>query len=192
MKLCETPATRSPDPFGKEREVGRYTCLTYHERMDGTTAAVIIAVGVRSIQGQLNQQFTYIVPAGMQLQPGTRATFFPQDLWDKAQKNVKLEKSEETRLKAMILPYARCQSNGCTVETEATSELIADLKGHGGLLVFAINSTGQPVAFPISLNGFAETHEGAPVNNELYYKARSDLIQKILARQKGGGDGAKR
>jgi invasion protein IalB len=191
VRLCEVPATRSPDSFGKEREIGQQTCLTYHERMDGNTAMVIIAVGVRSIQGQHSQQFTFTVPAGMQLQPGTRATFFPQDLWDKAQKNVKIEKDDEARLRTMNFPYARCQSNGCTVETEATPELVGNLKGHGGLVVFAINSTGQPIAFPIPLNGFAQAHDGAPVNNELYYKARSDLIQKILARKKNA-DGANR
>ena len=58
VKLCETPSSRNPDAFGKEQVVGKYTCLTHHERIDGKTAAVLVAAGVRSVQGDLKQQFT--------------------------------------------------------------------------------------------------------------------------------------
>ena len=37
-----------------------------------------------------------MVPLGMMLQPGMRATLYPKDMWDKAQKN---EKIDEAKLK---------------------------------------------------------------------------------------------
>jgi invasion protein IalB len=184
VKLCETPASASPDMFGKRRDAGKYTCMTHHERLDGNTAAVLIAAGIRHIQGQPRQQFNVIVPPGMQQPPGMRLSFFPNDLWDKLQRNVKLEKYEEARVKVFPLPYARCISTGCAGEMEITPDFMTYLRSNGGLLVYAIGSNGQPIAFPVPLNGFREAYDGAPVDNARYHKARADVIQQIKARQK--------
>lgn len=184
VKLCETPSSRSQDAFGKEQAAGRYTCLTYHERMDGKTAAVIVAAGVRSVQGDMKQQFTAMVPLGVQQPPGMRIVFYPHDLWERAQKGQKIEKTDEARLRTFSMAYARCGSAGCAGETDVTPDLLNNLKNSAGALLFAIKSDGQPVGFPVPLTGFRETHEGSPTDSARYHKARNDLIQQINARQR--------
>ncbi len=169
--------------FGKRRDVGRYTCMTHHERIDGNTAAVLVAAGLRHIQGQPRQQFNVIVQPGMQPQPGMRLSFFPYDLWDKAQRSVKLEKYEEARLRTVAMPSMHCQASGCAAEIDITPDLMTTLRSNAGVLVFAIAASGQPVAFPVPLNGFREAYDGPPVDSARYHRARDDLIAKIRARQ---------
>ena len=116
----------------------------------------------------------------MMLQPGMRATLYPKDMWDKAQKN---EKVDESKLKPLSLAYTLCHPAGCTAETEATAELLNDLKKGGGLMVFAINAAGAPAAFPVPLVGFEQSYAGAPVDPKKYSEARRSLMQQIAQRQ---------
>src|SRR5262245_9168739 len=121
-----------------------------------------------------------MVPLGIMLQPGMRATLYPKDLWEKAQKN---EKIDESKLKPVSLAYTLCHPAGCTAETEATPDLLNDLKKGGGLMIFAINAAGAPAAFPVPLVGFEQSYAGAPVDSQKYSEARRTLMQQIAQRQ---------
>jgi len=121
-----------------------------------------------------------MVPLGMMLQPGMRATLYPKDMWDKAQKN---EKVDESKLKPLSLAYTLCHPAGCTAEAEATPDLLNDLKKGGGLMVFAINAAGAPAAFPVPLVGFEQSYGGPPVDSKKYSEARRSLMQQIAQRQ---------
>jgi len=101
-----------------------------------------------------------MVPLDMQIKPGLRASIYPKDQWELAQKNEKIDK---TKLKGIDLGYTLCHPAGCTAEVEATGELLHDLRTSGGLVVSATNSAGAPVAFPVPLVGFAEAFAGPPV-----------------------------
>jgi len=180
VKLCETATGVAKDKDGKEEKKELNICLTHHERLDGNTGMVLVSAAVRQVQGQDKQHFMVMVPLGMMLQAGMRATLYPKDAWEKVQKQ---EQVDESKLKGIKLAYTLCHPAGCTAEMEATPELLNDLKTGGGLVVFAINAAGAPVGFPVPLVGFDQSYAGAPVDNKQYGEARKALMQQIAARQ---------
>ncbi len=183
VKLCEQASGVIKDKDGKEQKKDVNICLTHHERLDGNTGMVLVSAAIRQIEGQEKQHFMVMVPLGMLIQAGMRATIYPKDLWEKAQKNEKLEKADESKLKGAKLAYTLCHPAGCTAEIEATPELIADLKTAGGVLVFAIDASGRAVGFPVPLTGFEQAYSGPPVDNKQYSEARKALMQQIAQRQ---------
>jgi invasion protein IalB len=183
VKLCEQASGVTKDKDGKELKKDVNICLTHHERLDGNTGMVLVSAAIRHIEGQDKQHFMVMVPLGMLIQAGMRATIYPKDLWEKAQKNEKIEKADEAKLKGAKLAYTLCHPAGCTAEIETTPELIADLKTGGGVLVFAIDASGRAVGFPVPLTGFEQAYSGAPVDNKQYSEARKALMQQIAQRQ---------
>ena len=137
MKLCEKATATQKTKDGKDEKKDLNICLTHHERLDGNSGMVLVSAAVRQVEGQDKQAFMVMVPLGMMLQPGMRATLYPKDMWDKAQKS---EKIDESKLKPLSLAYTLCHPAGCTAETEATPDLLNDLKKGGGLMIFAINA----------------------------------------------------
>jgi invasion protein IalB len=180
VKLCEKATATQKTKDGKEEKKDLNICLTHHERLDGNSGMVLVSAAVRQVEGQDKQAFMIMVPLGMMLQPGMRATLYPKDMWEKAQKS---EKVDESKLKPVSLAYTLCHPAGCTAETEATPDLLNDLKKGGGLMVFAINATGAPAAFPVPLIGFEQSYAGAPVDAKKYSEARRSLMQQIAQRQ---------
>ncbi len=183
VKLCEKATAVAKNKEGKEEKKDLNICLVHHERIDGNSGMVLVSAALRQIDGQDKQHFMVMVPLGMLLQPGMRATVFPKNLWDKVQKNEKIEKADEAKLKGLALQYTLCHMAGCTAEMEATPELLADLKGNGGLMVFAISAAGTPVAFPVPLGGFDQALAGQPVDTKKYGEARKALMIQIVERQ---------
>jgi len=184
VKLCEKATATAKNKDGKEEKKDLNICLTHHERLDGNSGMVLISAALRQIDGATDKQhFMVMVPLGMMLQPGMRATIFPKDSWAKVQKNEKIEKAEEAKMKAMKLEYTLCHAAGCTAEVEATPELVSTLKGSGGLMVFAFAASGAPVAFPVPLTGFEQALAGQPVDTKKYGEARKSLMMQIAQRQ---------
>jgi invasion protein IalB len=180
VKLCEKVTATNRDKEGKEEKKDLNICLTHHERLDGNTGMVLVSAALRQVEGQEKQHFMVMVPLGMLLQPGMRATVYPKDMWEKIQKN---EKVDDSNLKQVKLAYSLCHPAGCTAEIDATPELLNDLKTGGGMVVFVINAAGVALPFPVPLNGFATSYAGAPVDTQKYSEARRALMQQIAARQ---------
>lgn len=180
VKLCEKVSAVGKDKAGKDEKKELNICLTHHERLDGNTGMVLVSAAVRQVEGQDKQHFMIMVPLGMLIQPGMRASIYPKDLWALAQKN---EKVDESKLKGIKLGYTLCHPAGCTAEVEAPAELINDLKTSGGIVIFSINAGGQPVGFPVPLTGFEQAFAGGPVDNKQYGEARKQLMQQIAQRQ---------
>jgi invasion protein IalB len=180
VKLCEKATLQHKDKDGKDVKEEKNICLTHHERLDGNTGMVLVSAAIRQVEGNDKQQLMVMVPLGMAIQPGLRAAVYPKELWEKAQKN---EKIDEKQLKPVELKYSLCHPAGCTAEVEATKETIESLKTGGGLMVLAMNAAAQPVAFPVPLDGFNAAHAGAPVDNKAYAQARGKLMHQIRQRQ---------
>jgi invasion protein IalB len=180
VKLCEKVPVAAKDKDGKELKQEKSVCLTHHERLDGNTGMVLVSAAVRQVEGVDKQHLMVMVPLGMMIQPGVRAAVYSKELWEKVQKN---ENIEDSKLKPMALGYTLCHPAGCTAETEATADLLKELKAGGGLMIFAVNAVSQPIAFPVPLNGFDQAFAGAPVDNQKYSEARRALMQQIAQRQ---------
>ena len=169
IKLCEM---RSPP-----KDVG--VCMTLHERADGQTGEVLISAALRRTEGEDKEYFRVMLSSRLQVERDIHATIFPKQIWEKKirewlQKNAKLEqKSDGPNLQTFSLGLLRCPGSqslptgvaGCVAEVEATPDLLANLKGSGGLLVYFTSQTCNcQVAFPIPLVGFAEALGGPPTN----------------------------
>jgi len=187
VKLCEKATAATKDKDGKDEKKELNVCMTHHERIDGASGMVVVSAALQQlkVEGEAKdkQQFLVMVPTGMLLKPGMRATVFPKDLWAKVEKKEKIDKAEESKLKALTLDYTLCHAMGCTAEIEATPELISSLKTSGGLMVFALRASGAPVAFPVPLAGFEQALSGAPVDPKKYGEARKALMMQIAQRQ---------
>jgi invasion protein IalB len=183
VKLCEKATAQVKGKDGKDEKKDLNICLTHHERLDGNSGMVLVSAALRQIDGQDKPHFMVMVPLGMLIQPGMRATVFPKNLWEKVQKNEKIEKADESKLKGLQLAYTLCHAAGCTAEMEATPELIGDLKTNGGIMVFAISAAGSPVAFPVPLTGFEQALAGQAVDPKKYGEARKALMMQIAQRQ---------
>lgn len=187
VKLCEKATANTKNKEGKEEKKELNICMTHHERIDGTSGMVVVSAALQQLkvegEAQEKKQFLVMVPTGMLLKPGMRATIFPKDLWAKVEKNEKLDKTEESKLKALQLDYTLCHAMGCTAEIDAPDDLVNSLKTSGGLMVFTLRASGAPVAFPVPLAGFDQALAGAPVDPKKYGEARKALMMQIAQRQ---------
>ncbi|MEQ1647609.1 MAG: invasion associated locus B family protein [Hyphomicrobiaceae bacterium] len=180
VKLCEKAPFISKDKDGKEQKQERSICLTHHERIDAASGMVLVSAAIRQIEGGDKQHFMIMLPLGMALPPGMQAAIYPADMWDKIQKN---EKVDDTKLKPLKLAYTLCHAAGCTGEVEATAEVIGEIKKGAGMIVYAISANGQTVAFPVPLVGFDAALSGAAADNAEYSKQRRALMQQIAENQ---------
>ncbi len=180
VKLCEKAPIVLRDKEGKPTREQRNICLTHHERLDGNTGLVLVSAALRQVEGEEKQHLMLMVPLGMAIGPGLRATIYNADMWDKIQKS---EKFDDSKLEPIKFNYTLCHPAGCTAEIEATKEIIEGFKAGAGLMVLAINAQGQIVAFPVPLTGFSEALDGQPIDNQKYSEARKALMTQIAERQ---------
>ena len=180
VKLCEKAPLVKKDKDGKEVKEEKELCLTHHERLDGNTGMVLVSAAIREIKGQPKKSLMIMVPLGMAIPQGIRAAVYTKEQWAAASKN---EKIDEKTLKPIELKYSLCHPAGCTAETEATPEILAEMAKGGGLMVLAMNAAAQPVGFPVPLDGYNEATAGPPVDNKKYAEARSSLMKQIRERQ---------
>lgn len=181
VKLCEKAPILKKDKDGKDQKEEKNLCLTHHERLDGNTGMVLVSAAIREVEGQDKPSLMVMVPLGMALPPGIRAAIYTKEQWAAAAKN---EKIDDKALKPIELKYSLCHPAGCTAETEATKEIIEQMKAGGGLMILAMNAAAQPIGFPVPMDGFTEAMTGAPIDNEKYQKARGALMGQIRERQK--------
>jgi invasion protein IalB len=180
VKLCEKAPIVKKDKDGKDVKEEKELCLTHHERLDGNTGMVLVSAAIRKVEGQDKQSLMVMVPLGMAIPPGIRAAIYTKEQWAAAAKN---EKVDDKALKPIELKYSLCHPAGCTAETEATKEVLDQMKAGGGIMVLAMNAGAQPIGFPVPLDGFTEAEAGAPIDNKKYAEARGALMRSIRERQ---------
>jgi invasion protein IalB len=165
VKLCGPVQPRMREKataINQENKEEKKICLTHHDHLDDNTGMVLMSAAVLQIDGQDKHSFIVMVPLGMLLQPGMRATIYPKDAWDKVQMNDNIDETKLKGIKQIELVYTMCHVAGCTAEVEATGELLNDLRTSGSFVVSPTNSSGAPVNFVVPLAGFAEALAGPP------------------------------
>lgn len=181
VKLCEKAPFVGKDKDGKEIRQDKNICLTHHERLDASTGMVLISAAVRDIEGADKKHLMVMLPLGMAIPPGMQAGIYPADMWDKIQKN---EKVDDSKIQPVKLQYTLCHAAGCTAEVEATADLLKTISDNAGMIVYAVNGNGAPIAFPVPLNGFKEALNGAPADNAEYATKRTALMKQIAENRK--------
>lgn len=180
VKLCEKSPLVKKGEDGKEVKEEKNICLTHHERLDGNSGMVLVSAAIRQVEGSEHDHLMIMVPLGMAIPPGIKAAVYTKDQWEKASKN---EKIDDKDLKPVDLKFSLCHPSGCTAETEATKDIIEQMKSGGGIMVLAMNAQAQPIGFPVPLDGFTDAFAGKPVDNAEYKKARGQLMAQIRQRQ---------
>jgi invasion protein IalB len=185
VKLCDKGTLTGKDKEGKEEKKELNICMTHHERIDANSGMLILSAALHNtkVDGKETNHFRVMVPLGMLIPAGMRATVFPKDLWDKVVKNEKLEKADEGKVNGIKLGYTHCHQVGCVAEVEATPEVISTLKSNAGMRVFTISLSGAPIGFDVPLVGFDKALAGPPVDTKKYAEARKQLMQQIAQRQ---------
>src|SRR5690606_889489 len=102
VKLCEKAPIVLRDKEGKPTREQRNICLTHHERLDGNTGLVLVSAALRQVEGEDKQHLMVMVPLGMAIGPGLRATIYPAEQWDKIQKNEKFDDSKLTPIQVKL------------------------------------------------------------------------------------------
>ena len=155
-KFCLKGAPGQPaDPNAKE------VCFTGKDARVESGQPVAAAVIIEP-QGVDKKLLRVTLPLGMQLAHGTRV------IVDQNQ--------------PMTAPYVICFNNGCMADYEANAELIAKMKKGQGMVIQAINATGQPISLAMPLTDFAKAYDGPPTDPKVFEEQQKKLQEELQHR----------
>jgi invasion protein IalB len=160
---------------GQEADA-KQVCFTGKDARIESGMPVVAAVLIEP-ENEPKKILRVTLPLGMQLIHGTR---------------VIIDQNQP-----MTAPYVICFTNGCMADYEASTDMIAKMKKGQGLVVQAINSTGQPISLVMPLADFAKAYDGPPTDPKVFeaqqkkleeeLQHRADEARKKLEGQQGGG-----
>ena len=64
----------------------------------------------------------------------------------------------------------------------ADADMIGKLKKGQGLVIQAINSTGQPISLPMPLTDFAKAYDGPPTDPKVFEEQQKKLQEELQRR----------
>jgi invasion protein IalB len=188
VKLCEKQQQKGKDKDGKELTRDIDACVTLTEQIHPESGVVMVSAKYHQVKidGQEKQSLQLTVPLGVVLPFGAGVTIFPKDLWDKLQKNEKIEKADEEKLKAATIPltYTFCGQLGCNAEIEANADILGKLKAGAGFVVQTAHVQFGRVAQPVSLAGFPQALSNPPTDTKKFAEARTELMKQIYEHRK--------
>jgi invasion protein IalB len=82
----------------------------------------------------------------------------------------------------MTAPYVICFTNGCMADYEASADTITKMKAGQGLVVQAINSTGQPISLVLPLTDFGKAYDGPPTDPKVFEEQQKKLQEELQHR----------
>jgi invasion protein IalB len=145
---------------GQETDA-KQVCFTGKDARIESGMPVVAAVLIEP-EGETKKILRVTLPLGMQLVHGTRV-ILDQD-------------------QPMTAPYVICFTNGCMADYEASADLIGKMKKGQGLVVQAINSTGQPISLVLPLTDFAKAYEGPPTDPKVFEEQQKKLQEELQHR----------
>jgi invasion protein IalB len=139
----------------------KQVCFTGKDARIESGMPVVAAVLIEP-EGQERKVLRVTLPLGMQLVHGTR---------------VIIDQNQP-----MTAPYVICFTNGCMADYEANGDMIGKMKKGQGLVVQAINSTGQPISLVLPLADFAKAYEGPPTDPKVFEEQQRKLQEELQRR----------
>jgi invasion protein IalB len=160
VQLIYSPWTKfclknNQDPNSKQ------VCFTGKDARIESGMPVVAAVLIEP-EGEPKKILRVTLPLGMQLIHGTRV------IVDQNQ--------------PMTAPYVICFTNGCMADYDANADLIGKMKKGQGLVVQAINSTGQPISLVLPLSDFAKAYDGPPTDPKVFEEQQKKLQDELQRR----------
>ncbi len=143
------------DPNAKQ------VCFTGKDARIESGMPVVAAVLIEP-EGEPKKLLRVTLPLGMQLVHGTRV------IVDQNQ--------------PMTAPYVICFTNGCMADYDANTDLIGKMKKGQGLVIQAINSTGQPISLVLPLADFAKAYDGPPTDPKVFEEQQKKLQEELQRR----------
>jgi invasion protein IalB len=143
------------DPNAKQ------VCFTGKDARIESGMPVVAAVLIEP-QDEPKKILRVTLPLGMQLIHGTR---------------VIIDQNQP-----MTAPYVICFTNGCMADYEANSDMITKMKKGQGLVVQAINSTGQPISLVLPLGDFGKAYDGPPTDPKVFEEQQQKLQEELQRR----------
>jgi invasion protein IalB len=143
------------DPNAKQ------VCFTGKDARIESGMPVVAAVLIEP-EGETKKILRVTLPLGMQLIHGTRV------IVDQNQ--------------PMTAPYVICFTNGCMADYDASVDLIGKMKKGQGLIIQAINSTGQPISLALPLADFAKAYDGPPTDPKVFEEQQKKLQEELQRR----------
>ena len=139
----------------------KQVCFTGKDARIESGMPVVAAVLIEP-EGQERKVLRVTLPLGMQLVHGTR---------------VIIDQNQP-----MTAPYVICFTNGCMADYEANADMIGKMKKGQGLVVQAINSTGQPISLALPLADFAKAYDGPPTDPKVFEEQQRKLQEELQRR----------
>jgi len=144
----------------KEGDTGdKQVCIVRYEGLDTKTGATLITASVRTIEGQnkhhllvnIPTSYSLVMPVGVQ---------------------IRIDEDEPVQLQ-----YSICLPTNCQAEMDLPKEMLGKLREGRQMFVAAVNGQQKTIFFPLSLQGFAKTSDGSPVDNDAYQEAKRQMMQ---------------
>ncbi len=145
---------------GQEADA-KQVCFTGKDARIESGMPVVAAVLIEP-EGEPKKILRVTLPLGMQLVHGTR---------------VIIDQNQP-----LTAPYVICFTNGCMADYEASAEMIGKMKSGQGLVVQAINSTGQPISLVLPLSDFAKAYDGPPTDPKVFEDQQRKLQEELQRR----------
>jgi invasion protein IalB len=139
----------------------KQVCFTGKDARIESGMPVVAAVLIEP-EGEPKKILRVTLPLGMQLVHGTR---------------VIIDQNQP-----MTAPYVICFTNGCMADYEASADMITKMKGGQGMVVQAINSTGQPISLVLPLSDFAKAYDGPPTDPKVFEEQQKKLQDELQRR----------
>jgi invasion protein IalB len=139
----------------------KQVCFTGKDARIESGMPVVAAVLIEP-EGEPKKLLRVTLPLGMQLVHGTRV------IVDQNQ--------------PMTAPYVICFTNGCMADYDASGDLITKMKKGQGLVIQAINSTGQPISLVLPLADFGKAYDGPPTDPKVFEEQQKKLQDELQRR----------
>jgi invasion protein IalB len=139
----------------------KQVCFTGKDARIESGMPVVAAVLIEP-EGEPKKLLRVTLPLGMQLVHGTRV------IVDQNQ--------------PMTAPYVICFTNGCMADYDASGDLIGKMKKGQGLVIQAINSTGQPISLVLPLADFGKAYDGPPTDPKVFEEQQKKLQDELQRR----------
>ena len=161
VQLIYSPWTKFCLKGNQQDPNAKQVCFTGKDARIESGMPVVAAVLIEP-EGDPKKLLRVTLPLGMQLVHGTRV------IVDQNQ--------------PLTAPYVICFTNGCMADYEASPDLIGKLKKGQGLIVQAINSTGQPISLMLPLSDFAKAYDGPPTDPKVFEEQQKKLQDELQRR----------